>query len=82
MTPKQSPKALLRVADLWAAGSHHKGVFFSYSAFLQNIARADGGTAQGRQAGFTEEQQHLTVWTPLPSSLSRGIPSGWSWKEA
>lgn len=34
----------------------------------------------GRHAGFTEEQQHLTVQTLLPKSLSRGIPSRWSLK--
>lgn len=58
-----------------------KGSFFTCT-FLQEIAKADGGAAQGRQAGLTKEHQHPTVQTPLPNSLSGGIPSRWSWKEA
>ena len=83
MTSEQSPKSLLTGADLWAAGSHPRVVFFfSCSTFLQEISKADGGATQGRQAGSTRERQHLTAQAALLSRLSRGIPSRWSRKEA
>lgn len=83
MTPEQSPKSRhSQGLTFGQLGPILEGSFFSCSTFLQEISKADGGAAPGRWAGLTPEQQQLAVQAPFPNTLSGGILSGWSWKEA
>lgn len=54
-------------------GPIKEGSFLCHK-FLQETAKADGGAARGRQAGFNREQYHLMASTVLPARPEQRNP--------